>query len=1068
MTQYNYIEAEIIDQTTIEVDFGRPIGANWGEIGGNIEDQPDLTALIAAKQDQADALDDIAAITGAETNDVFIRSATGHWVRITLDDFRLLIGVGGTVWGNITGTLANQTDLQNALAAKQPADADLTTIAGLTPADDDVLQRKSGAWTNRTMAQLKVDLGIGSDNANVKNWTTGATYIAGDLVAYQDRLWQAVAGFTAGATFAADLALSRWTPRTIAIWQLNGVYCYPAIVLGADDRFYYADATFTSTDFAAELAAGKWVSIGAGVSGNNKEVQYNDNGSMGADSNLTYDKATKILYAKYLDTDDRSNDITGDAASTRKFPSVKAIKDYADALAAGLLNFRGSYDASGNTWPSTGGSGTGGAVMKGDTWVISVAGTLGGQAVQVGDWVIAIVDAPGQTASNWNILNTNIAYVPEDQANKDTSTSLGTSDTKYPSQNAVKSYIDTGLSGKQEASLNLSSLAALSFSATAFVKMTADGTFQLDTNTYLTSLSGAVLTDQTAGQTIGDTTNRLTKLWATDITVTNAISGSITGNAATVTGLSITAGKTLTVQDNVTITGALGSGAYADISLYATTASLGSGAYATISNYATLATPVFTSYITCGVASGATGSIKLVGTTSGTVTLSVADAAGTWTLKLPTTAGNNLQVLQGDGNGNLSWATISSGIPTVITVANEASDTTCFPAFFTAATGDLAPKTNANFTYNSSTGELGTTLLNGMVCKANNTDYNTYVGFEAGAGMVAGAQYNTFFGYRAGKGGTVTTACDLNTGIGQGALKSLTSGDGNTCVGHNSGTAITSAGSNTCLGANAGVGLTTAGQNTYIGNSCGQSNSTGGSGNVAVGHYAGQNQTGSYSVFIGKSATSFGTGGSSNVVVGAFAYNSGATSNYVVAIGYEALNTASACANSIAIGWKSGKYADGAGQLYIDSYDRSNTAGGKAGAIIYGFMSATASSQTLTFNAATTVTYSLTGTTTITATTGFLPSANDGCALGSTSASFSDLFLATGAVINWNNGNTTLTQSANMLALGTADFQIDDTKAFYIGAAGTDGTWKFIRSGNDLIIQRRESGSYVTKQTITA
>lgn len=50
-----------------------------------------------------------------------------------------------------------------------------------------------------------------------------------------------------------------------------------------------------------------------------------------------------------------------------------------------------------------------------------------------------------------------------------------------------------------------------------------------------TTLDGYVKTDQTVGQTIGATGARLTKLWATDITVTNAIAGSITGNAATVT-----------------------------------------------------------------------------------------------------------------------------------------------------------------------------------------------------------------------------------------------------------------------------------------------------------------------------------------------------------------------------------------------------------------------------------------------------------------------------------------------------------------------------------------------------
>lgn len=36
-------------------------------------------------------------------------------------------------------------------------DADLTTIAGLTPSNDDIIQRKAGAWTNRTLAQYLSD-----------------------------------------------------------------------------------------------------------------------------------------------------------------------------------------------------------------------------------------------------------------------------------------------------------------------------------------------------------------------------------------------------------------------------------------------------------------------------------------------------------------------------------------------------------------------------------------------------------------------------------------------------------------------------------------------------------------------------------------------------------------------------------------------------------------------------------------------------------------------------------------------------------------------------------------------
>lgn len=43
-------------------------------------------------------------------------------------------------------------------AAYQPLDSDLTAIAALSPSNDDIIQRKGGVWTNRTMAQLATDL----------------------------------------------------------------------------------------------------------------------------------------------------------------------------------------------------------------------------------------------------------------------------------------------------------------------------------------------------------------------------------------------------------------------------------------------------------------------------------------------------------------------------------------------------------------------------------------------------------------------------------------------------------------------------------------------------------------------------------------------------------------------------------------------------------------------------------------------------------------------------------------------------------------------------------------------
>ena len=71
--------------------------------------------------------------------------------------------------------------------------------------------------------------------------------------------------------------------------------------------------------------------------------------------------------------------------------------------------------------------------------------------------------------------------------------------------------------------------------------------------------------------------------------------------------------------------------------------------------------PTFGTNITIGAVSSSTGILNFKGTTSGTVALSVADAAGTWTMKLPTTAGSNNQALTTDGSGNTTWTTITGG-----------------------------------------------------------------------------------------------------------------------------------------------------------------------------------------------------------------------------------------------------------------------------------------------------------------------------------------------------------------------------------------------------------------------
>jgi len=100
----------------------------------------------------------------------------------------------------------------------------------------------------------------------------------------------------------------------------------------------------------------------------------------------------------------------------------------------------------------------------------------------------------------------------------------------------------------------------------------------------------------------------------------------------------------------------------------------------------------------------------------------VVDALTTLTsLKIGTSSVNITTILDEDAMGSDSAVALATQQsikayadtpPTTVTVADESADTTCFPLFVTGATGDLAPKTGSNITFNSSTGELGATILN--------------------------------------------------------------------------------------------------------------------------------------------------------------------------------------------------------------------------------------------------------------------------------------------------------------------------------------------------------------------
>lgn len=74
------------------------------------------------------------------------------------------------------------------------------------------------------------------------------------------------------------------------------------------------------------------------------------------------------------------------------------------------------------------------------------------------------------------------------------------------------------------------------------------------------------------------------------------------------------------------------------------------------------------------------------------------------------------------------------------------------------------------------------------------------------------------------------------------------------------------------------------------------------------------------------------------------------------------------------------------------------------------------------------------------ASTGLVPDADDGAYLGTSALGFSDLFLASGAVINYANGNAVLTHSTGTLTLGTGTMKISNPTNTSTSVVTIDGT----------------------------
>ena len=107
------------------------------------------------------------------------------------------------------------------------------------------------------------------------------------------------------------------------------------------------------------------------------------------------------------------------------------------------------------------------------------------------------------------------------------------------------------------------------------------------------------------------------------------------------------------------------------------------------------------------------------------------------------------------------------GISATSTVTDESSDTTCFPVFMTAATGNNALKSGSNLTFNSSTGDLAPTKLTATTITGT-TITGTTIDGTVGSVTPAAATVTTL-----AVNGDITTDADGTDSIGATAKRWL-------------------------------------------------------------------------------------------------------------------------------------------------------------------------------------------------------------------------------------------------------------------------------------------------------
>lgn len=230
--------------------------------------------------------------------------------------------------------------------------------------------------------------------------------------------------------------------------------------------------------------------------------------------------------------------------------------------------------------------------------------------------------------------------------------------------------------GKQAGSTNLTSLSGLSYAATSFVKMTAAGTFALDTNTYYLASNPSGYTTNTGTVTTVSvvSANGLAGTVATAgttpaITLSTTITGLLKGNGTAISA-AVAGTDYLTSNQTITLSGAVsGSGTTAITTTLA-------NSVVGIANLSATGTPSASTYLRgdntwATISAGGGYSVTTqttthsVTATSGTTIVKGDTTGGTFTITLPTAVGNTATIIIKKTAGSAALVIDGAGTETI-------------------------------------------------------------------------------------------------------------------------------------------------------------------------------------------------------------------------------------------------------------------------------------------------------------------------------------------------------------------------------------------------------------------